>query len=231
MFELTNLINHAYYHDEFELIIIYAPLGYGKTTYATKTLAQLYHDDWEQVKSHLVFHPKDFVELCFGMAKKNRRDKAVIWDDAGLWLFALDQFDPFVKAVIKYLNVARSNWGAIIFTTPTPTWIINKIRRFPQNYCIKVIKASSDLRRIQRPRIATAYKSWVAPDFKKSGVRTKFRDHFDATMPTDFYNWYKPLRDTYAKMAIDLMSKNLESVLKNVGDTPIRDEVVNAYTT
>jgi len=231
MFELTKLIDHAYYHDEFELIIVYAPLGYGKTTYAVKTLAQLYKDNWEEVKRKLVFHPKDFVQLCFKMSETGKREKAAIWDDAGLWLFALDQFDPFVKAVIKYLNVARSNWGALIFTTPTPAWIINKIRRFPQNYTIKIIKATSDLHRIQRPRVATAYRSWVAPDFKHTGVRTQFKDSFDATMPKDFYNWYKPLRESYAKMAVNLMQKNLESVLKNIGDQTARDVITNEYTT
>jgi len=230
MFELTKLIDHAYYHDEFELIIVYAPLGYGKTTYAVKTLAQLYKDDWEEVKRKLVFHPKDFVELCDKMIQKGKREKAAVWDDAGLWLFALDQYDPFVKWVIKYLNVARTNWGALIFTTPTPTWIINKIRRFPQNYTIKIIKATSDLHRIQRPRVATAYRSWTAPDFKHTGVRTQFKDSFDATMPTDFYNYYKPLRDSYTAIAVAMMRKNLASVLKNLGDATERNTIANEYT-
>ncbi|MFA5365710.1 MAG: hypothetical protein WC325_11070, partial [Candidatus Bathyarchaeia archaeon] len=141
-FKMTEMINHAYYHDEFQLFIVYAPLGYGKSAYAVKVLSELYNKDWEKVKQYIVFPPKDCVSKCVEMNKTGKREKAIVWDDAGLWLFALQKNDVFVQAVIKYMNVARTNWGAMILTTPTPSWITYKMRNFPQHINVKIIKAS-----------------------------------------------------------------------------------------
>ena len=211
-FQTTNMINYSYYHDECQLFIIYGLLGYGKTTFATKVLSEVLKGDWEEVKKYLVFKPEDFIKLCMKLSKNHQREKAIVWDDAGLWLFAMKQNDPLITAVTQYLNVARTNWAAIIFTTPTPSWITYKIRNFPQHLRIKIIKAQVDKGRCQRLRIAKAYRTWIAPDFKKTGVRTIYTDYFDATMPTDFYNWYKPIREDYALTATTRMEEALSKL-------------------
>lgn len=229
-FQITDIINHAYYHDEFQLFIVYAPLGYGKSTYAVKVLAELYNRDWEKVKQLLVFPPKDFVQKCVEMNQKGIREKAIVWDDAGLWLFALQRNDIFVQAVIKYMNVARTNWGAMILTTPTPSWVTYKMRNFPQHINIKIIKASDDIGRKQRLRYAKGYRQWTAPDFKHTGVRKIFQDYFDATMPNDFYNWYKPIRDGYAKQASELMNKSLADLLMKDSKQEQASIIQQAYT-
>lgn len=231
-FKTTDMINHAYYHDEFQLFIVYAPLGYGKSTFAFKVLSELYDGDWEKVKQRIVFPPEDFVKLCIDMNKKGRREKAIVWDDAGLWLFALQRNDIFVQSVIKYMNVARTNWGAMILTTPTPSFVTYKMRNFPQHINVKIIKVSSDQSRIQRLRMAKGYRAWVAPDFKHSGVHRLYEDYFDATMPDDFYNWYKPLRDGYAKQASELMNDSLEKLLSKTKKTPAQVQAITqSYTT
>ena len=86
----------------------------------------------------------------------------LIWDDAGLWLMALEHWHPFVRAVIKYLNVARTNWASLIFTTPLPTWVIKKIRGFPQAVTLKIIKTRSDKEYPNRERMARAFRYWVS---------------------------------------------------------------------
>lgn len=229
-FKMTDMINHCYYHDEFQLFVVYAPLGYGKSTYAVKVLSELYDKDWEKVKDYVVFPPKDFVRKCVEMNQKGQREKAIVWDDAGLWLFALQKNDVFVQAVIKYMNVARTNWGAMILTTPTPSWITYKMRNFPQHINVKVIKASTDTNRGQRLRYAKGYRAWTAPDFKHSGVRKIFEDYYDATMPDEFYKWYKPIRDDYAKQASALMNNSLSKLLAK-DEAPEKTEAIqNAYT-
>ena len=194
-----------------------------------KVLAELYQNDWEKVKQFIVFHPKDFVMRCLEMSEKHKREKAIVWDDAGLWLFAMQHNDIFVQSVIKYLNVARTNWAAMILTTPTPSWVIFKMRNFPQNVRIKIIKTHSDLQGVQRLRMAKAYKSWMAPDFRHSGVRNYYQDNFDATMPQDFYEWYRPVRDGYARQANELMQKSLKHVLKRDAHADV-EAIAEAYT-
>ena len=216
----AHLINKAYYRDEFKLFIVYGPLGIGKSAYALKVAKEVY-DDWDTVKNHIVFHPEDFVARCLSMSEKGKRDKVLVWDDAGLWLFAMDFTNPFIKAILKYMNVARTNWGALILTTPTPTWVLYKMRTFPQTINIKITKMESGdtpgHTTPRRMRIARAYRSWVAPDFKKQGVRTIYEDHYDAMLPNDlFWDWYKPLRDSYAKQAAQLMQTELNKVSEKI---------------
>jgi len=216
-------IDESYYADECKVFIPYGPLGIGKSAYACKVVAEVYgkkgKPNWEAVKEHLVFHPKDFVEKCVKLMEQNKKDKVLIWDDAGLWLFALEFNHPFIRAVIKYLNVARTNWGALIFTTPLPTWVIKKVRGFPQAISLKIVKRGSDKHRVSepRPRLAKAYRFWISPDMKKSGVRRIYEDKYSAQMPDNFYwDWYKPLRDDYANQAIGLMYKELTGLEKEL---------------
>lgn len=211
----AELINRAYYRDEFKLFIVYGPLGIGKSAYSVHCMAEVL-GSYDAVKDYIVFHPQDFVERCWDMCEKGRREKAIIWDDAGLWLFAMDFTNPFIRAVLKYMNVARTNWGALILTTPTPTWVLYKMRSFPQSLNLKIVKTNADVSprnpRKQRLRKARAYRSWVSPDFKKQGVRTIYEDHFDAMMPQDFFEWYKPVRDEYAREAAMMMKKELKKL-------------------
>lgn len=216
-FVTSHLVDKAYYRDEFKLFIIYGPLGIGKSAYALKVAHEVYDGSWDQVKAHVVFHPEDFVNRCLDMSEKGKRDKVLIWDDAGLWLFAMDFTNPFIKAILKYMNVARTNWGALILTSPTPTWVLYKMRTFPQLINIKITKKQDETQpgntTYRRPRIGRAYRSWVAPDLKKQGVHTIYEDEYDATLPNDVYwDWYKPLRDSYAKQAAIMMKSELAKV-------------------
>jgi hypothetical protein len=230
-------VNHAYYRDEFSLFMVYGPLGIGKSSYAIKVMAEVLGEknkpDYNKVKDYMVFHPQDFVEKCYKMAEQGQRDKAIIWDDAGLWLFALDFKNPFIQAIIKYLNVARTNWGAFILTTPTPSWIIYKLRSFPQSVTIKILKVNDDMGRRQRLRVGRAYRFWVMPDMKKTGVRVLYEDYFDAMLPDDVYHdWYQPLRATYAREAALLARKEMEKLGNRLGkDTQqLVDMAIKDYT-
>ena len=62
-------------------------------------------------------------------------------------------------------------------------------------------------------RLARAYKQWLSPDLKKTGVRTVHQDYFHCHMPSDFFwDWYKPLRDAYEDMALNLMKEQWTKV-------------------
>jgi len=210
------MINTLYAQNEFKPFIVYGPLGIGKSSYAMKCVAEVYGGidslNWEAVKTHLVFHPRDFVDYCTRMIEKGQRAKVLIWDDAGLWLNALEWNSSFIRAVTKYFNVARTNWAAIILTSPLPTYVTKKVRGLPDAITIKIIKTKNDLDAPQRCRCAKGYRFWIAPDMVKSGVREIFEDKFTAILPNTFYYWYLPVRDRYAKEAVSYMRKELESL-------------------
>jgi len=209
-------IEKAYHADECKVFIPYGPLGIGKTTYACKVVAQIYgtkgNPNWEAVKSRMVFHPREFVEKTEALMESGKKDYVLIWDDAGLWLNSLEHWNPFVRSIVKYLNVMRTNLAGLILTSPMPTWVIKKVRGFPQAVTLRITRTRDDTKRRKRYRVAKAYRYWVIPDMKKSGVRIIYEDYFTALMPNDFYDWYKPIRDSYAQKAI----RNMREELRNV---------------
>ena len=123
----------------------------------------------------------------------------------------------FIKAFGKYLNVARTDFGSIQFTAPLPTMVMKRLRDMPQVRTIKVIKRNVDNpERRFKARIAKLYQMWISPDMKRSGVKQTHEDAFNAYLPDDFYGWYKPIRDYYAKMAKLMMGKEMGRMMKDV---------------
>lgn len=237
MFAMTKQILGAYYSDECDLYLVYGmPEGIGKSTLTIKVLAEIKGrpkpqlvDEWpldyEQVKTRVKFYPEDVVDLCKELTDKGRREEAFIWDDAGLWLNAMEWNDPFVIAFTKYLNIARTNWAAIILTTPVPEWVLKKFRTSEGLIFVKITKVPGAKTYKGRIREARAYRRWIHPDRTKHGVRSLFNMVYDASLPNDFYyDWYKPLRDSYAKAAVNQMFMALEKKKKR-GFTTGRDEI------
>jgi len=217
-FITTKRIKEAYIEDEFYLIIIYGPLRYGKSSLAVQILAEVYGTwDLDVLKKYIGFHPK---EVLTHWAELKGKHKAYVWDDAGLWLHALEWNSPFVRAAGKYLNVAGTDWAGLILTTPLPTWISRKIRGIPQATTIKVRKVTAKQGQ-EHLRQGVAYRFWQAPDMKKSGVHKLYIENFSKMMPDNFYEWYKPKRDKYAQMAKRLMRKELRTLPEVIEDVGI----------
>jgi len=221
-------IREAYDKKECVVVIIYGSLGIGKSTMACKILAEVYgtkgkngkiEKNWEAVKSRIVFTPKEFVEKVEHLISNDLREKALIWDDAGLALLSLDFNNPWVKDVTRFFNVMRTCLSCLILTTPLPTWIVRKIRGFPQCITIKIIRAQSDKTHPKRYRIGRAYRYWISPDMKKTGVTTIYEDHFTALMPNDFfYEFYEPYRNSYTKVAVRGMRDHLKDAIMDSGE-------------
>lgn len=222
-----NLLKTMRPPEEFRTIVCFGPLGWGKSAYALKVMVEfirIYNrrkwrmtnrEAWELVKQYIVFHPKQFFEKLRQIRELGiRRIPGIIWDDAGLWLHAMNYNDPFVIAVGKYLNVARSRLGCIFMTTPTPDMVFKKIRKFPQSYTIQITKTTGPgpgLKSYQRK--ATAYiHTWnIIKGFRTRGP--KFYDPYSCKLPEKFYyDWYQPLRDTYEEMALTLMEEEFARV-------------------
>jgi hypothetical protein len=211
MFVTTKLILDAFYKDEFVLVIIYGPLRYGKSSLAFQILAEVYKTwDLNVLRQYIGFHPKDVLSSWMKLSGQKR--KAYVWDDAGLWLHALDWNSPFVKQVGKYLNVGGTDWGGLILTAPLPTWISRKIRGIPQAITLKVVKTFATGSSQEHLRKATAYRWWLAPDMKHTGVHKIFEEHFSCMLPQPFYDWYKPYRDQFAVQAKQLMALELQTL-------------------
>jgi hypothetical protein len=226
-FRITEKILDAYYPpEEFYIIITYAPLGYGKSAYDFKAgvevIQKVYHlpeeQAWEKLKQFICFHPTQFFEKIEQIEKSGlKRVPFIIWEDMGLWLYAMDWHDPFIEAFIKYLNVARTHLAALVGSTPSPEWVLKKLRRFPAAYTVRIQKVCGDTSYTHQNawrREAIGYRFWLHADLRHSGVKTQWRDIFSCRMPDDFYEWYKPIRDTYEDMALRLLKEKWTELSK-----------------
>ena len=209
--------------ERFQLVIVYGPLGMGKSAYQFKVsveiLKQLYgmseEEAWKAVKGLIVWHPEQFFDKLDEAEDMGVKIPVLNWDDAGLWLYAMDWDDPFIIAFTKWLNVVRTQITCLICSTPSPQFLFKKLRNFPQAITVRVMKAVSDDKPSHRwLRVAKGYLHYVLPDMKHTRVRLIFKDYFSCKMPDDFFTWYDPLRKSYAKFAMALMREKWLSKLK-----------------
>lgn len=210
LLHLSRMIIDSYKNDELILVVIHGKQGYGKSTYSSIILSQVYgylngkkiddkfFYDWKTAKDYFVFKPQDFLTLS---RKQSSKSPVCVVDDAGLWLNAMDFTHPLVRATGKFLEVARTKWGAILFTCSDLNQVFSKLRNMPHVYTIRISKISDKTNPDRR--IATIYEGWRSEDLKKSGRKTKSIDVFYARMPDDFYSWYKPERDKLADQGLD----------------------------
>jgi hypothetical protein len=195
----------------FRLFTVYGELRIGKSAYAFKTcvevLQNLGYDEknaWELLKGFIIFHPQHFFDKLDEMKSLGlERIPFLVWDDAGLWLFAMKWRDPFIIAFLQEMNVIGTKIASIIFTTPSPTYILKKLRQFPSAINVHIIDCSHDPTN-RWLREARGYKHWYLPS-GMSRVRLEYVDRYSALLPNDFFRWYKPFRDAFETMARNLL--------------------------
>lgn len=162
--------------------------------------------DWNSTKENFAFKPKEFILLTLRIKKKK---PMCIVDDAGMWLNNMDYHNPFVRAVGRFFEVARTKLGAIVFTCSDLKQVFTKLRNMPHVYTIRIIKDSGGS---VDDRIGIIHEGWESEDLKKSGRKKLMFDGFVAEMPDKFYRWYKPIRDKLADEGTRLMFEEFEKM-------------------
>jgi hypothetical protein len=208
----AHYIRQAHWNNECQNFIAYGALGYGKTSYALQVLMEIYDtEDPAVLEKYFAFTPEEFLKMVRGFKKQV---PAVVWDDAGVWLYYMDYAQTMTKQLSKMMQMVRTKTASTIFTTPTPTLILGKLRNFPQTLTLKIIKTSGNSPLSRR---ANGYRSWFLPDFKHSGVRKVYEDDFSVMLPNAVYEWYNKKRLGYVKMLEDEIEKALLPSLKEEG--------------
>lgn len=204
----THKIKQAHAHNECQNFIIYGPLGYGKTSYAVQVLMEVYNtSDVNILKNYYAHTPVEMLKMLQGFDKQM---PAIVWDDAGVWLYYMDYANPLVKHFGRNLQMVRTKVASILFTTPNPTLILGKLRNFPQTLTLKVRKTSGNPYN-QNDRRVTAYQSWLLPDLQKLRVKKLYVDDFDVMLPYDVYDYLTEKRMKYVR----ILEKQIEDSLSD----------------
>ena len=230
-------INQAYYYDKFFAMTVEGVQRVGKSSYASQCLAEAFGEwtdkpevkcvepDYEAVKDWMVFLPREFLDLVLSVGKKER---GVIWDDAGFWLFALDWYEPFVKSVSRYIQLCGRQFGALIMTTPDKVLISSKVlAAMPKMKICQITEIGVDSFR-NRPRRARVYEKWNWADGKRGGVRRKWQDNFNAMLPDSYFDWYHPKSESYMIEGLKILRREvlkMQSKLDKKAEAELMEDV------
>ena len=171
--------------------------------------AKLWNPDYDAVKGLLKYEPADVVSWLTNMLVKGLRVPMWQWDDGGTWLNTMEYSDQFVIAFMEFLSLARSVCGLVVISTPVEEWVLKKLHTASGIIHAPVIKLKDD-RYTWKPRQCRAYKKVRFPSYTKYIPQYQWEDNFSAIAPDKFYEWYKPIRDHYALLAVVKMQLALE---------------------
>jgi len=193
----AKLINYAYGHYGFVSFFIYGKQGTGKTTYCLKVLKEAY-GDWDIVLKNTYFYIDTLIPRLKQCVKEGKRIKAILLDDAGVWLIKYQWFKRFPIWFGKLWNLMRTVCSGILFTSVEVCDII-KFVRDKIEYRISIVPLSDV------ERMAKAYKVRVLPSMDKI-IEKAYYDYFTLRLPGDVRKEYEEMR----REALERLMKELE---------------------
>jgi hypothetical protein len=211
-----------------------------KLQYMTKPKpkeAKIWDCNWEGAKKYIRYKPEEVCDLFIEMMEKDKRGICFTWDDAGSFLQTMSFHDQFVIAFMSYLATARTNWAGVILSSPVEDWLLKKLRTSKGLIHILVTQPTSDEAEISklkslvkypvtfRIRLARGYLTYKNPAWHQTYNNRVISDYFPAIMDGTFYKWYKPTRDSYAKLSVLQMAETLKA-RKARGESIAKDEMV-----
>lgn len=208
-YALAERINHAWYTNSLVGCVLYGAWNVGKSSYCVKVLMDLWNDPkgkrLDEWKYYVVFKPEHYTALNLYLMSKGERAQFEVWDDAGLWLYALEWSDSKVKGAVKFLNVAKTTSAGLVLTTPTPKMIVKKVTDI-EGINIGKVTHTTGAPGTANLRVAKIYTNTM-DILGNRRIRTFVEDPFSVMLPDHVWEWYNPLRKSYAMEALTILAK------------------------
>lgn len=216
----VRIIRQTVEEDGFQAFILIGGKGHGKSTYSIKTVAYyfMYYEGYSCGEAYLAALDRLAFTAEELLDRIERYGDIVIWDDAGLHGSTYLWFDQagqeYLKALVDWYDVARTDVKAIIMSTPTKKKLPPIIRTDPEALLVRVSKygyIDVNGRKVKRS-LARAARN-IEPLFTDRTFREEvYRDVFTVWLPTPVYEYYNIIRKSYSKRA----RKRLREVVQRV---------------
>lgn len=216
---LARRIIKEHSRDGFVGAIIYAPRGWGKSSFAIKTLVDLYHNGYgiDRDKSYELALNQILYDLP-GITKRIKENldadhptEGLIFDDAGVY-FSGQTYASYVRwhALLKgFLDTVRLSTSSILMTTPNVKDLASYIRRNDDQY-VKIGKGRGEWE-----RTASIYTQYTLPSgttrIKKIG-----ETDYSCYLPNAVYQKYSIKRK---KMLADIIAEMTERIEQGDAET------------
>ncbi len=227
-------INYCFIHNQgiYQCVYGQGPLGLGKSSYAIQELEQLLGEydidghlvkpctDWNILKNYIIYHPLSFSKIVQYLEKEHLRIKALVWDDAGKYLYSKRWQTKQAQEIATWFQTARSHVASIIMTTPSPNLILGDIRKLCMvttevKFRTKAFGGFDSLYSADR-RLAYSYDHWYLPDLTKIRTHSRAKDKFSVMLDDSIYYPYKIVRDGYNKL-------DMKEIIQQVVDNSSKD--------
>jgi len=189
-------------------------LGVGKSVYCLKTAMNVYHNDWDEVKRHIVFMPQDFLARFEEAIDQRKRIWLLIWDDAGFWVGRQRWQTKFVRAIREFMNVIRTHLVMLMINAPRYGELARGIREQLtyvnfitfHNYVPDIMK------RLSRSELYHAQDAEYVYSRKHSKPTPLFVYIFKTFFP--YYEEYRRIREKY----VEIGKTKAEEALKEIAE-------------
>jgi len=235
---LARKIIKAYEKTGFVGVIVYAPRGYGKSSFAIKTLFDLYHNgfglDYEDAYQHALDNTLyDLPEITNRIKYHLDIDTpapALIFDDAGVY-FSGQAYGMRYKwhALLKsFLDTIRLASSCIIMTTPNIDDLVSYVRRH-DDHVVRIKKESGDFR-----RMATIYRQYTLPSGMKRNPKVG-ETEYSCFLPDNVYEQYSVKRKKMLEVIVDEMmihikesekKERLMKITEKYGEIKLKQKVM-----
>lgn len=210
---LARRIATAYQKTGFVGAIVYAPRGYGKSTFAIKTVFDLYHNGFGF--SHDEAYSKALECTLYDLPEITKRIKhhldldspapALIFDDAGVYFSGQNygmryKWHGLLKSFLDTIRLASS---CILMTTPNPQDLASYVRRH-DDLMVTIKKESSNYQ-----RKAVLYDRYTLPS-GTSRVKKIAETEYSCFLPNKFYTLYSVKRKKMLEDITDEMAERIK---------------------
>jgi len=193
--------------------IIEGERGYGKSMYAMKVMAQLYHsmdglseeEAWNKALDHMLFTMEDFTSRIDWNINNDFITVAWCLDDATVHFGSLKYFTNLFEVMQIYAMMAtiRAACTGLLITCPRRSLLLKGLRDY-DDFTVQINKDEGNYNRIAR-----GIKWFTIPDGRRR-YRKMYEDHYSCIIPTWIYKKYQIKRKKY----LQDVNREMQNILK-----------------
>jgi len=187
--------------------VVVGERGMGKSTYAYKVMAKIYqlvdeldeYDAYRKALDHIIFQPKDLINLIEHNISKDFITPVICLDDATVHFNSYKFFVDLHEVILLkgMFDTIRTAITGLIMTCPTGRNLLKFLKDY-DDYKIQVMLDPDNGNSWNR--LARCYRFNYYPDDRKYRVWVDYQDHYSCYIPNEPYGWYISKRKKYLEM-------------------------------
>jgi len=207
--------------------IIVGERGMGKSTYAYKVMAKIYqqvdeldeYDAYRKALKHIIFQPKDLINLIEHNIHQDFITPAICLDDATVHFNSYKFFVDLHEVILLkgMFDTIRTAITGLLMTCPSRRGLLKFLKDY-DDYKIQILHDKAENSNRKWDRLARCYRFNYYPDDRKYRVWVDYQDHYSCYIPNEPYNWYIDKRKKYLEL-INSKMKELTKVKEKMKKT------------